>query len=41
LLLRWFRTESSYRLRTGLYPTSVFTHAARTLSPTTTAIRLA
>jgi len=38
--LRWLHTESGYRLRTGLWPTAVFAHAARTPSPTNTAIRL-
>ena len=37
---RWLHTESGCGLRTGLWPTAVFIHVARTPSLTTTAIRL-
>jgi len=39
-LLSRLHTESGYGLRTGLWPASVFPHAERTPSPTTTDIQL-
>jgi len=39
-ILRRLHTESGYDLRSGLWPTAVFPHAARTPSTTTPAIRL-